>query len=109
MTLKKKTVLDVENMFDFLLGVVALAKGGDKQELEDGALEYSKMIIQSAEESLRQIGLFEKCLGALDVAEDLIAQEDLKQAYKVIQQVSCEVMQKSGTTDQLRNHLDKLH
>ncbi len=30
-----RAVSDVENMFDFLLGVIAFAKGGGTQEIED--------------------------------------------------------------------------
>lgn len=109
MTLSKKTVSDVENIFDFLLGVVALAKSGDKQEIENGAFDYAKMVLQAAEEPMRELNLYDKSLNAINEAERFVIIEDFKEAYQLLQRANCELMQRSGTTEHLRNHLDKLH
>lgn len=99
----------MENIFDFLLGVVALAKSGDMQEIEDGAFDYSKMVLQAAEKPMRELNLYDKSLHAINEAERLALLEDFKKAYQILQRANCELMQKSGTTEHLRNHLDKLH
>jgi hypothetical protein len=109
MSLAKKTVSDVENMFDFLLGVIALAKGGQTQEIEDGAFDYSKMLLEAAEKPMKDLDLYDKIFKALNEAERLVLNDDFITAYKTLQRANCELMQKSGTIEQLRNHLNKLH
>lgn len=76
-----RAVSDVENMFDFLLGVIAFAKGGGTQEIEDWAFDYSKMVLQAAEEPMKDLDLLDKRLQTLNEAERLDLNNDFKTAY----------------------------
>lgn len=108
MILKPKTLSDVENTFDFMLGVIALAKSGDMTEIEDGAFEYSRLVLNAAEHELRMIEMYDATRSALNVAERLVRRDEFMQAYKTLQTVSCELMKLSGTADEMRHLFDKL-
>lgn len=108
MTIKKKTLADVENVLDFSLGVIALARDGDKQELENGAFDYTRMVIEAAEKDLRIIKMYETTLIAINAAEKLLQRNNFLEAYKILQGLSCDLMQKSGTAEEMRNLFDKL-
>lgn len=107
MCLKAKTVADVENVLDFLLGVILLAKEGDTQEIKDGAFDYARQVLQAAEQPMRALNMYEVTLRAITEGEKLALEKDYKSAFKVLQKATCELMEKSGTTDKLRGVLNK--
>ncbi|MFD0913876.1 hypothetical protein [Methylophilus luteus] len=106
MTLKPKTIADVENTYDFLLGVVSLAKAGDTHEIENGAFDYSRMILKAAEQPLRALNMFDVTMSTINEAERFIDVEDYKGAYNVLQSGSCKLMEKSGTAEKIRQPFD---
>ncbi len=105
MSLNKKTVADVEIIFDYLLGVLSQVKQGNNQELTDGAFDYAKIVLSAAEEPMRVINMFDTTLRAFKEAERLVRKAHSHDALRLLTITSDELMEKSGTSEKLRSVL----
>lgn len=102
MKMQHKTVVDVENLFDYLLGVLSSAKKGDRAELEDGAFAYAREVLQAAEMPLVKLGMYEATVHAFAESERLILTGRFDEADKLLLGTVREMMEKSGTNARLR-------
>lgn len=102
MKMQKKTVADVESLFNYLLSVLSSAERGDRQELDEGPYAYAQAVLAAAEGSLRKLGMYEAAEHALNESERLVLTGQLGEAHKLLLTTVREMMEKSGTNDQLR-------
>lgn len=102
MKLNPKTVMDVENTFDYLLGVVSLAEDGDREDLEDGAFNYARMVLEAAEEPMDKLGMYDITLQTFNAAEELALTDKFTEALHLLVGAVRVLREKSGTNEKLR-------
>jgi hypothetical protein len=107
MTKKIKNVAEVESIFDYLLGIVTQAMNGDIAEDAGGAFDYARIVVNSASQQMRSTDMYDQTLQAFNDAERLLNMKDFTGAYKILEVTSYQLMEKSGTTENLRIVLDK--
>lgn len=104
----KKDVEDVRNTFAYLSVVVELALNGKKEKIENFAFEYSKMVINAAEERLRSINMFETALVAVNAAERMLQMNEPLKAHQILQGCRKDIIQKSEIHTEMNNLLGRL-
>lgn len=102
MILQDKTVEDVENTFDYLMGVCGLASQGDKEEFDEGAFDYARMVLKAAERPMQKLGKYEAALHVLNTAEQLSLSEQFEEADQLLLAFARELRETSGTNAKLR-------
>lgn len=71
-TMRKKSVRDVESTLSYLLGVLSSVERGDMQEFDNGAYDYTRKVLAAAEQSVRKLGMYEAAEHAINESERLI-------------------------------------
>lgn len=102
MKLQKKTVIDVENVFDYLMGVCGLASQGNREAFEKDAFNYARMVLQAAEQPMQKLGMYVATQHVFDEAERLILVGRFEDADQLLLKTVREMMEKSGTNARLR-------
>lgn len=107
MTEKYKSVIDVENIFDYLLGIVTQVRNGDNTVQAGVAFDYARIVLNSANPELRLLNMYDQTLQAVNDAERLLNKRHFVEAYKILEVTSYQLMEKSGTTENLQSVLNK--
>jgi hypothetical protein len=98
--MQRKTVVDVENLFDYLQGVVSATRRGE-DEIKI-AYPYARTVLQSAKQSLSKLNLYEAAEHAINESERLILDGLFEEADKLLLDTVRDMMERSGTNARLR-------
>lgn len=91
----------MESLFDYLQVVCGLAKSGDKHELEEGAFDYARAVLQAAEQPMKKLGVHEGTENAINEAEKCILANRFDEANQILLSMVKAIMEKSGTKARL--------
>jgi hypothetical protein len=98
---RKGSVADFENMLDFLLATVMLAKKGECADPKADYV-YARTVLRNTEAALRAGGFYEMAHHAVHESERLVTAGQFDTADQLILDTARQMRGRSGTNDRLR-------
>lgn len=95
MNFKPKTATDILNTIDYLKERVCLARDGDKEDIENGAFTYGRMILEAGEVAMREIAMYDILLQAFSKAEQLAMQGQYQDSLDLLNSTAHLLTEKS--------------
>ncbi len=98
MNFKPKKAIDILNTLDYLMKGVSLAEDGDKEDIENGAFTYGRMILEAGEHAMREIAMYEILLQTFAQAEKLAMNEQYQDALDLLSNTARLLKEKSQSS-----------
>jgi hypothetical protein len=100
--MRKTTVADFEEVLEYLQNVIYRARKGDIAELEAVDYRYAQDALAAAEESLREINMYEAAENAVNESRKLVLAGNFDTAEELVLSTVRKVMETSGSNERLR-------